>query len=318
MDAAKISLYKAIKTVNESPNHRVIVKYAKPEFYNLSGDIPKKIGVFLDIEATGLSYETDKLIELGMVKFEYSDDGRIFRVLEEFHGYQDPKVEISDFITQLTGINNDMVRDKAIDTDLVESYLKEVDLVVAHNATFDRAFFESTFPTIEPKAWACSMRDIDWNNEAIESFKLEYIAYKYNFFYEGHRAIIDCLVGIHILSKELYNSKELALSKLLKQATSLHYKIWAKNAPYKYKDLLRSRKYRWNTHPQDGFKAWAIELPENKAKEEIEFLKAEIYNNSFNIPIDIYDAYNRFSISNTNCAANTAKYADKKRLLNNL
>lgn len=30
------------------------------------------------------------------------------------------------------------------------------------------------------------MFDINWSNEQIESHKFEYIAYKYNFFYEGH------------------------------------------------------------------------------------------------------------------------------------
>lgn len=95
MQADKISnLVKMVDTLNQSDQYRVIKKYQKPEFYNLNGDTPKLIGVFLDIEATGLSYEKDKLIELGMVKFEYSTDGRIFRILEEFSGYQDQSLQI--------------------------------------------------------------------------------------------------------------------------------------------------------------------------------------------------------------------------------
>ena len=46
------------------------------------------------------------------------------------------------------------------------------------------------------------MFDIDWRNEQIESYKLEYIAYKYNFFYEGHRAITDCLYS-YIISNPI-------------------------------------------------------------------------------------------------------------------
>ena len=34
-----------------------------------------------------------------------------------------------------------------------------------------------------------------------------------------------------------------------------------------HKDLLRMRKYRWDTHPIDDFKAWSIELPESKVAE---------------------------------------------------
>ena len=139
---------KAIEVLNQSNNHRVITRYKKLEFYNLNADMPKKIGVFLDIEATGLSFDDDKLIELGMVKFEYSDDGRIFRILDKFNEYQDPGVDISSFITELTGITNEMVRGKHIDESSVSKFLADVDLIIAHNAQFDRAFFETTFPNI--------------------------------------------------------------------------------------------------------------------------------------------------------------------------
>ena len=64
--ASDQNILKIIDTLNQSDQYRVITKYNKPEFYNLSADVPKMIGVFLDIEATGLSYSEDKLIELGM------------------------------------------------------------------------------------------------------------------------------------------------------------------------------------------------------------------------------------------------------------
>jgi len=312
-----LDLMKMADILNQSPQYRVITKYNKPEFYNLSADIPKKIGVFLDIEATGLSFTEDKLIELGMVKFEYSLDGRIFRILEEFNGYQDPGSTISTFITGLTGINDDMVKGQKIDESDVAKYLENVDLIIAHNAMFDRSFFEITFPNIKPKAWACSMYDINWNQEKIESHKLEYIAYKYNFFYEGHRAIIDCLIGIHILSQKLYNSKQLALKQLLDNAMQPRFKLWAKNAAYAHKDLLRARQYRWDTHPIDNFKAWSIELPESQVEKEINYLKTEIYGSEMNIPVDIFDAYSRFSL-NSYIQQDKNKYADKISWINEL
>ena len=315
--ASDQTILNMIDALNQSDQYRVITKYNKPEFYNLSADVPKKIGVFLDIEATGLSCTEDKLIELGMVKFEYSADGRIFRILEEFNGYQDPGRNISPFITGLTGISDDMVKGQNIDEGAVSEYLEDVDLIIAHNAKFDRSFFETTFPTSKPKAWACSMFDVNWNQEAVVSFKLEYIAYKYDFFYEGHRAIIDCLVGIHILSQELYNSKQLVFKQLLDNAMQPRFKLWAKNAAYAHKDLLRSRKYRWETHPDHGFKAWSIELPENQVEDEINYLKEEIYQSQMNIPVDIFDAYSRFSL-NSHIYQNNNKYADKITWINQL
>ena len=67
-------------------------------------------------------------------------------------------------------------------------------------------------------------------------------------------------------------------------------------AAYAHKDLLRTRKYKWDTHPIDNFKAWSIELSEHQVEAEIKYLKTEIYNWKMNIPVDIFDAYSRFSV----------------------
>lgn len=296
--------------LSQSNQYRVTEKYQKPDSYNTADTSNKLIGVFLDIEATGLSYTTDKMIELGMVKFEYTQDGRIFRLLDEFSGYQDPNMPIPEAITKLTGITDDMVKGHRINVDEVDSYLNNVDIIIAHNAQFDRAFFDMTFPTITPKAWGCLMYDIDWKFEGISSHKLEYIAYKYNFFFEGHRAIIDCLAGIHILAQALLVSKELVLKQLLTNAVALRFKLWATNSPYDSKDLLKARGYRWNMNQNDKYRAWSIEVIEDKVAEEIHYLRSEIYDGSINIPIEVFDACSRFS-SNGVQLQNTAKYQDK-------
>ena len=46
----KKNLIEAKELLNQSDQYRVIKKYNKPEFYNLNADVPKRIGVFLDIE----------------------------------------------------------------------------------------------------------------------------------------------------------------------------------------------------------------------------------------------------------------------------
>lgn len=305
-----IDLKKLASILSKSNQYRVSEKYQKPEYYNIADDSDKLIGVFLDFEATGLSYATDKMIELGMVKFEYTEDGRIFRLLDDFSGYQDPGLPIPEAITKLTCITDDMVKGHRINVNEIDSYLNNVDIIIAHNAQFDRTFFEMTFPAIPPKAWGCSMYDIDWKNEGISSYKLEYIAYKYNFFFEGHRSIIDCLAGIHILAQDLLISKELVLKQLLTNSGALMFKLWATNSPYNSKDLLKARGYRWSMNQNDKHRAWFIEVIEDKVTKEINYLRSEIYDGSINIPIEVFDAYSRFS-SNSRELQNAAKYRDK-------
>jgi DNA polymerase-3 subunit epsilon len=306
--------------LSKSDEYRVVKKYQPPQGYNLdntrsnSDDKSKNklIGVFLDIEATGLLYTSEKLIELGMVKFEYTEDGRIFNLLEEFSSYQDPNIPIPAHITKLTGISDDMVKGHSIDEDAVSEYLKDVNIIIAHNAQFDRAFFETTFPNITPKAWGCSMRDVNWMDEDISSSKLEYIVYRYGFFFEGHRAIIDCLAGIHILAQDLINSKELVLKRLLDNAMQLEFKLIARDSPYGSKDLLKTKGYRWGMPPINTYRAWYIIVSENRVKSEIKYLRGDIYKNNTTLPIEIEisDAFNKHSIINRSIESNK-KYADK-------
>ena len=142
------NLKQLAEILSKSNEYRVTTKYQKPDCYNIADTSNKLIGVFLDIEATGLSYATDKMIELGMVKFEYTQDGRIFRLLDEFSGYQDPYIPIPVEITKLTGITDSMVKGHRINVEEVDSYLNNVDIIIAHNAQFDRTFFEMTFPNV--------------------------------------------------------------------------------------------------------------------------------------------------------------------------
>lgn len=296
LNAAGIHNIEQLALLLEHPHQfKIIRKYQKPNFYKIDDSVQKQIGVFLDTETTGLSHHTNKILELGMIKFEYCKSGNVYRILDEFNGYQDPQEPIASHITELTGITDEMVKDQNIDQCAVGKFLEEVDIIIAHNAQFDRPFFETMFPTIPKKAWGCSRIDIDWKAEKIESQKLEYLAYKYNFFYEGHRAVIDCLAGLHILAQTLPISERPVLKDLLDSCHKTRSRIWAKYAPFDTKDLLKARGYRWSTHPTDNYKAWMIETYEDQLESELKYLCSDIYHAaSINIPIQTINAYNRF------------------------
>ena len=281
-------------TLSGSEQYKVVKRYTKPDFYHLPDNTPKQIGVFLDTETTGLSYEKDKILELGMVKFAYTEDGRIYQIVDEFNQYQGPEEPIPSHITELTGITDEMVKGKVIDQEEVTQFLANVDIIIAHNASFDRPFFDKMFSHLASKAWGCSRADIDWQAEKIESHKLEYLAYKYNFFYEGHRAVTDCLAGLHLLAQTLPISKQPVLKQLLIKCNKTRFKIWAKNAPYDTKDLLKAKGYRWSTHPQDNYKAWMIEVFEDTLETELAFLRFDIYSTPCNIPVQTINPCDRF------------------------
>lgn len=65
--------------------------------------------------ATGLDHAKDEIIELGMVKFDYSADGRFVGVRDTFSAFNEPSVPISAEVTALTGITDEMVAGHRLD-----------------------------------------------------------------------------------------------------------------------------------------------------------------------------------------------------------
>jgi len=51
-----------------------------------------------------------------------------------------------------------MVAGQVIDVARLKSLIEPVDLIIAHNAGFDRPFCEAFSPMFCNKAWACSLR----------------------------------------------------------------------------------------------------------------------------------------------------------------
>lgn len=304
-------LMKLVEFLKGSDQYRVLEKYSRPNYYNLDqGDDKKLTGVFLDVETTGLNWQNDTIIELAMVSFEYTEDGLIFRILDEFQSYQDPKTPIPHHITSLTGISDEMVKGKSISTVEVYEFLKKSDLIVSHNVKFDRSFIEAAFPNFPLKPWACSMHHVSWKEEGIESSKLEYIAYRQGFFYEKHRAVTDCLAGVHILAQKLPKSQKSVFGTILKNSAEITFKLHATRAAYEHKDLLKNRGYKWGQHLLQQSLCWSIELKKDQIKEEIDYLRAKVYLHPVNLPIDIIDSYTRFSTLDLS-SVNAVKYKEE-------
>jgi len=190
----------------QTGDYKVVKRFEPVEFYNQNPGEDIKIGIYLDTETTGMDEDEDEIIELALVPFEFDKAGNIYRLLPAYNAFQDPGIPIPEIITQITGITDDMVKGQSIDLDQVAKMLSDAVIVIAHNARFDRPFVENLLDDFKDIAWACSIADIEWNKEGFEGVKLEFLAYKFGFFYEGHRATIDCQAGIEILSRKFPKS----------------------------------------------------------------------------------------------------------------
>ncbi len=254
-----------------------------------------RLGLFVDVETTGLDPSKDEIIELAMVPFRYSLDGIIVDVGEPFDRLREPVAPIPPTITTLTGITDAMVAGQRIDQEEVTQFALSAAVVIAHNAAFDRRFLERFCPLFSFKPWACSMSEIDWAAEGFEGTKLAYLAVGCGFFYDRHRAANDCLAAVEVLSRALPKSGVNALAHLLARARLPTWRIWAEGSPFEFKDQLKSRGYRWNGEENGRPRAWYIDVADEQREAELAFLKKEIYQRDVDLKPSRITAYERFS-----------------------
>ena len=278
----------------EARDYRVTRPFIERSFYSDAPPPAKLVkAAILDTETTGTNQATDKIIELGIVIVEYCPvTGQVYGVLETFDELEYPDMPIPPESTTVHGITDDMVRGRKINDEYVEALMADVSLVIAHNALFDRGFVESRLPIFKNKSWACSYSQVPWKAEGMGSSGLEFLAYRFGFHYAGHRASIDCHALLEVLQSELPVSGIKVMKMLLEKARVPEIKIWALNAPFDNKDMLKYRGYRWDAER----KIWNIAVSQPALPIETEWLKTEVYSNrGFKLELEKVDSINRFT-----------------------
>lgn len=95
--------------------------------------------VALDVETTGFSPVLNELIEISAIQYHGREKINTFTTLVK------PKAPIPYNITQLTGIDNEMVKNAKPIEEIMPELIKFIghNIIVAHNAGFDVSFLQS-------------------------------------------------------------------------------------------------------------------------------------------------------------------------------
>lgn len=282
-------------TLEASGEFRVLRRLGPHPLWTPPTHFGGRIGLFVDVETTGLDPARDEIIELAMTRFYYGLDGEVLGVGESFQGLRQPAQPIAPEITRLTGIDDAMVAGRSMDPLAVASFAANAHLVVAHNAAFDRRFLERFSDVFTTKPWGCSMSQVDWAAEGHEGVKLVWLAAGAGFFYDRHRAVNDCAAAIELLTLPLPVSGGLALGQLLEAARQPTWRLRAEHAPFELKDALKARGYRWDDGTRGAPKAWFTDVRDAALADELQFLEKEIYQRPVDLRPQRIDAYDRFS-----------------------
>lgn len=275
---------------------RLLRRLSLPDRLNNSTNARVRYAAALDVETTGLSAETDEVIQLALLPFSYeAETGRVLEIqnARAFQGFREPGVAISEDARAITGITPDMVAGKSIDEGAVLDLLKDIDLIIAHNAAFDRPMVEKHWPAFAEKPWACSLRGVNWTAEGMSAGKLDYLGMKFGWFFDGHRALADCEACIALLAQTLPISGDRVLSAVRKSASRKDFLIQALGSPYHAKEKLKARGYRWRPEDLPKGKVWWTITDDFEA--ECTWLEEEVFQSAVSLPKVEVTAYNRYS-----------------------
>ncbi len=252
---------------------------------------------FIDLETTGIDPNNNEIIEIGVLIASFTQEDGFINIDFTDNQLQQPQTPISKEITKITSISNQDVEGKSIDWQGLQENMQDIDIAICHNASFDRQFLEAQTPVIFQKfiqsiAFGCSAEGVNWSEMGYEGKKLEYLNLKMGYFYDGHRALIDCFATLN-----LFIERPEAFKMLLENISQKEILICAVNARFDKKDELKKRKYRWSNGDQDLPKCWWTSIPFVEYEQEELFLRQEIYQqNQLNLPTKIITAKERYSV----------------------
>ncbi len=94
--------------------------------------------IALDTETTGVNPSVDRIIEIGMAKVVHGE------IVDRYSTLIDPQMNISERITELTGITNEDVKGKPVIADIIGEILEFIGgmPLLGHNIIFDYSFIK--------------------------------------------------------------------------------------------------------------------------------------------------------------------------------
>lgn len=266
-------------------NKQKIIDYL-PRIDNYNPDkIGTNKGLALDVEATEPNPLVATIIQVTFIPFTFTDELDICKIGPIVKMFNDPGGPISEEITKLTGITDDMVKNQSLDYEKIISLFKDVEIVVAHNVEFDRTILEKHV-AIPNVVWGCTFKDIDYRAKFINSRALDYIAFRNGFWFNGHDSEEDTLALIHILNCEFEGKTY--FKELMETVFEASFKVILRDTEFSDNSIFKEMWFKWDPFNRYWYKNNVKESEMEDLRKQFE--KLQKYQ-ATKIPVNIYERF---------------------------
>ena len=212
--------------------------------------------LIIDTETTGLDPQLDHCLEVGVILFDVPSR----QVLAQHSFLLPVEANAAEAINRIPAAATNLPQPWRPALSYLQSLLDAADVLVAHNAAFDRQWFGRGHLPASNKPWLCSMEEMRWPAERLlrsrPSVRDLALAYEIPV-WAAHRALTDCIYLAEVFRRcdELEQLVERGLEprQLMRAQVS-----------YDDRHLARDAGFRWN-EPVKG--AWARRLSEREARD---------------------------------------------------
>ena len=253
--------------VNEKEKDRELKKPSRSSegsVENISTQSSPKNILILDTETTGLDNENDDCLEVGSILFNVKNRSVLAQQSFLLPVENNNAEKINNIPAEITRLPQPLF--EAIQ--YFQSLVQVSDVIVAHNAEFDKKWFGiKKLPQIE-RQWICSMDDITWPSDkqlktrpSVKDLALAYGVPVWN----AHRALTDCIYLAEVFKR--CRDLEKLLIRALEPKILLRAEI-----SYDNRHLAKNAGFRWN----DSIKgAWSRKMS-RRDMEKLEFPVREV------------------------------------------